>query len=40
MPLRLKNSKKNVIYGILHRKSILLHEKVVFYKMSLNVQKG
>ena len=40
MPLILLKTEKNVIYGILHRKSMLLHEKVVFYKMSLNVQKS
>ena len=31
---------KNVIYEILDEKSILYHEKVVTYKMCLNVQKG
>ena len=39
MPLILLKTEKNVIYGILHRKNILWHEKVVFYKMYLNVQK-
>ena len=40
MPLLLLKTEKHVIYEILDRKSILKHEKVVFYKMCLNVQKG
>ena len=41
MPLiLLKTEKKNVIYEILDRESILYHEKAVYYKMCLNVQKS
>ena len=32
MPLILLKTEKNVIYVILHRKSILQHEKAVFYE--------
>ena len=41
IPLILLKTGKNLIYGILHRKSIYCkHEKVASYKMCLNVQKG
>ena len=40
MPLIHLKTEKNVIYEILHRKRILQHEKVVFNKMCLSVEKG
>ena len=40
MPLiLLKTGKKNLIYEILDKKSILEHVKIVFYKIFSNVQK-